>query len=62
MTYLSGENLIAAKVKAHANFSAANCTQGKWEILDSGNSDHYAIIKPGESMPEWITIDRKSVV
>jgi len=61
MAYITGENLIAALVKAHANFSTSNCTQAKWEILDSGNSDHYAIIKPGDSESEWISVGRVTV-
>jgi len=61
MAYITGENLIAALVKAHANFSASNVSQGKWHYLDSGDSDHYAIIKHGGTEMEWISVGKVKV-
>ena len=55
MAYITGENLIATAVKAHANFDADNTFQAKWKCLDSGKDDHYVIIKSGGTIPVFIT-------
>ena len=55
MAYITGENLIATVVKAHANFDADNTFQAKWGCIDSGKDDHYAIIKSGGTVPVFIT-------
>ena len=55
MAYIDGENLIATVIKAHANFDANNVAQAKWTQLDSGKSDHYAILKHGGMIPERIS-------
>ena len=55
MTYIAGENLIVAVVKAHANFGTTSVFQAKWGCLDSGKSSHYAIIRSGGTEPVFIT-------
>ena len=60
MAYIDGENLIATVIKAHANFDADNVAQAKWNFLDSGKSDHYAILKSGGTLPEHNTVGKVS--
>lgn len=48
MAYPDGEALILTKLQSVTGFSATNTSRGKWGLLNSGNSDHYGIIKPGE--------------
>jgi hypothetical protein len=53
MAYPEGEALIFTKLRSVTGFTGAtstteNTSRGKWGLLNSGNSDHYAIIKPGE--------------
>lgn len=47
--YRTGEALIANLLQSVTGFDNGNVTRGKWGILNSGVSDHYAIIKPGPS-------------
>jgi hypothetical protein len=54
MSYRDGEVLIYAQVIQVAGFSATNVSRGdKWAILNSGKSDHYAVIRKGEHRREW---------
>ncbi len=57
MTYKAGESLILNRVQNLTSFSTENCSQGNWKILNSGKSDHYAILRPGpfERLPITIT-------
>ena len=55
MAYIDGENLIVTAIKAHANFDADNVFQAKWGPLNSGDNDHYAILKGSPSTPVFIT-------
>lgn len=45
--YIDGEKLIAARVEEATGFSPNNVRRGAYGILNSGNSDHYAIIHAG---------------
>jgi len=51
MTEAAGMTLIVAQVNAVSGFASTganlNITIAKWGILNTGNSDHYAIIRPG---------------
>jgi hypothetical protein len=47
MAYNDGEALIATLLETATGFTSANITRGKWGILNSGNSDHYAILRRG---------------
>ena len=51
--YIDGELLVEAQVIQVTGFQSSNVTRGRWRILDSGNSDHYAILKRGEVSVEW---------
>lgn len=53
MSYTVGEVLAAAQVTAVTGFSSSNVTRGEWGILNSGKSDHYAILKRGETNFVW---------
>lgn len=55
MSYSAGEALLLTRVQACTGFSSTNTARAKWGILDSGASDHYAILKAGRSEIEWIT-------
>lgn len=46
--YVEGEKLLEIQVSLAQGFDASNVTRGKWLILNTGNSDHYAILKRGE--------------
>jgi hypothetical protein len=53
MAYPEVEALIFTKLRSVTGFTGTtstteNTSRGKWGLLNSGNSDHYAIIKPGE--------------
>lgn len=45
--YADGESLILDRVRGCSGFNAANTSRCDWKILDSGKSDHYAILRPG---------------
>ncbi len=47
MSYSSGEALILTQAQSVTGFTSANTARASWQILNSGASDHYAIIKPG---------------
>jgi hypothetical protein len=47
MSYPAGETLLLAQLRSATGFAADNTDRGSWMLLNSGNSDHYAIIKPG---------------
>lgn len=51
--YPDGEALILTRLRSVTGFtgttaSTENTSRGKWGLRNSGNSDHYAILKPGE--------------
>lgn len=66
MPYDDGEALALTVVRNHANFDSSNARRGNWQILSSGDSDHYAILRPGpfnrslatsrRMMAEWTTV------
>ena len=47
MTYPSGEALVLTQLQSVTGFTSANTARASWQLLNSGASDHYAIIKPG---------------
>lgn len=50
MSYSAGETLILTKLRAigtGTTWTTANTAQGKWKMLNTGNSDHYAVLKMG---------------
>lgn len=54
MTYIAGETLAATQVANATGFSSTTVSRGNWNILNSGKSDHYAVLKRGEVRREWI--------
>jgi hypothetical protein len=53
MSYVDGEKLVKTQVEAATGFSSSNVTRGNWKILNSGENDHYAILKAGEAVISW---------
>jgi hypothetical protein len=47
MAYSDGEILIESLVKTATNYESLNVGRGTWDILNTGKSNTYAIIKPG---------------
>ena len=47
MSEHTGIDLLAVQVKACTGFDRYNVSLSNWKVLNSGNSDHYAIIRPG---------------
>lgn len=47
MTESAGITLISTQVAASTGFTSANVSIADWGVLNSGKSDHYAILKPG---------------
>lgn len=43
----NGEALILTRVQAVTGFASTNANYCNWKALNSGASDHYAIVKPG---------------
>ena len=56
MSYSTGEALILTRVRACTGFTSANTARANWKLLNSGKSDHYAIIRPGGFAVEWQTL------
>lgn len=48
MSYAAGEALALTVLQGATGFSSTNTARGKWGLLNSGLSDHYGILKPGE--------------
>ena len=53
MSYKDGEELILELVQGSPDFASGNAVRGKWGVLNSGNSDHYAIIYRGPYLRNW---------
>lgn len=47
MSYSDGEALILNLVQELPDFGAKNATRADWTVLNSGKSDHYAILRRG---------------
>jgi len=56
MGYSDGEALVLTRVQACTNFDSTNTSRCNWKILNTGNSDHYAILKPGPFEDGWDSI------
>ena len=48
MSYSDGEAAILGLIRAMPAFDRANVSRGDWKPLNSGASDHYAVLKPGD--------------
>jgi len=56
MTYPAGEALALNVLQDVDGFDQNNTSRGKWGILNSGNGDHYGIVKPGSFERQEIAI------
>jgi len=56
MGYSDGEALILTRVQACSNFDSTNTDRTDWKKLNTGNSDHYAILRPGEFRINWMAL------
>lgn len=61
MTYSSGEALILTRVRACTGFGATNTDRSDWKLLNSGISDHYAILRPMAGAIDWRTLGQYTV-
>jgi hypothetical protein len=59
MNYIEGEKIIAVLVEAADGFGADNVKRGAYGILNSGNSDHYAIVHAGGTVRDQETLTAK---
>lgn len=57
MGYSDGEALALTQLQNVSGFTSANTSRGKWGLLNTGNSDHYGILKPGK----WRKSDRSQI-
>ena len=56
MSYATGEALLLTRVQACTNFSSTNAVSAKWDVLNSGKSAFYAILRAGKSTLAWTTL------
>lgn len=47
MSYADGEAKVLTLLQGMDDFDRRNSARGNWKPLNSGASDHYAIVKPG---------------
>lgn len=47
MSENAGITLLSTQIQAVSGFSSSNVDVADWKLLNSGRSDHYAILKPG---------------
>lgn len=48
MSYGQGEAALLALLQAMPQFNRTNTSRADWKPLNSGASDHYVVLKPGE--------------
>lgn len=57
MSYIDGEKLILTQIQQVTGFNATNAVRGdKWSVLNSGNDDHYVVLRKGEHTRAWQTL------
>ena len=54
-SYTDGEGFLADVLQGVPGFDGTNVTRGKWGVLNSGLSDHYAIIRKGQHTRAFTT-------
>lgn len=47
MSYSDGETAVLRLLQEMREYSRANSSRGDWKPLNSGASDHYAVLRPG---------------
>ena len=55
MSYNDGEKLLEKRIIALDLFAQNNTARNNWKLLSSGNSDHYAILRPGAFRFRWLS-------
>ena len=55
MSETAGLTLIKTQVQATSGFSSANVDTADWKLLNTGASDHYAILRPGPTERPQVT-------
>ena len=61
MSYPAGEAVVLTLLQAMSEFDRRNTARGDWKPLNSGGSDHYAIIRPGPFANEATALGGASV-
>jgi hypothetical protein len=58
MSYTAGEALILTKLQAISGsvWTSTNTSRGNWLMLNSGASDHYAVLRMGEGTNDGLSI------
>ena len=52
--YSDGEVLMLTYIRSLNEFDRYNTSRCDWLVLNSGKSDHYVVLRPGEFTTEWI--------
>lgn len=52
MSYSDGEAAILATLRLHTNYNPNNTSRGNWNILNTGRSDRYAVLRMGAATNE----------
>lgn len=61
MNYKAGELLAAQIVEGVQGFGSGNVGRGsKWKLLNSGNSDFYAVLRRGQWAESFFTVSEKA--
>lgn|SRR5512145_1131319 len=57
MSYAAGETLVLARLRAISGsvWTSSNSSRGKYGMLNSGDSDHYAILRPGPGANRFLS-------
>jgi hypothetical protein len=60
--YSAGEALILTQLRAISGtvWTSANSGRGTWKMLSTGDSDHYAVLKPGPGDNSFYTMSGAS--
>jgi hypothetical protein len=68
MSYATGEALILTLLRRMEGFDDQNSSRQRWKVLNSGASDHYAIVRPGpftnepEALGETMSTSWRTVI
>ena len=57
MSYAAGEALVLARLQAITGtvWTSTNSARGKWNLLNSGKANHYAILKEGPGQNDFMS-------
>ena len=60
--YTEIEALTLTTLQTVTGFSSTNTSRGKWGVLNTGKSDHYAVLKPGTFERQQIAMTANETV